>query len=207
MTALATAPTLPAAPPPAVPDDFIYRLSVEQYHEMIRAGILQSGDPVELLEGVLVQKMPSNPPHRIAALLIREALGRIVPAGWYVDSQAPITTSDSEPEPDAVVVRGNTRQYHDRHPGPADLALVVEVSQASLTRDRGRKKRIYARSGVPVYWIVSLPDRRVEVYTGPSGPAETPDYGGRQEFGPSESVPVFLDGTEVGRLTVSDLLP
>jgi Uma2 family endonuclease len=207
MTTLATTPTLPSAPPPAVPDDFIFRLSVDQYHEMIKAGILTSDDPVELLEGWLVQKMPKNPAHRLAKRLFRDALAAALPPGWHVEEQEPVTTSDSEPEPDVTVIRGTPRDYAQHHPGPADLALVVEVSDSTLRRDRGRKKRIYARAGVPVYWIVNLPDRRVEVYTGPSGLAETPDYGQRQEFGPSESVPVIIDGTEVGRLTVADLLP
>jgi hypothetical protein len=71
---------------------------------MIRAGILTDDDPVELLEGWLVPKMPKNPPHRITTRLTREALVGILPTGWYVDTQEPITTADSEPEPDVVVV-------------------------------------------------------------------------------------------------------
>ena len=73
-----------------------------------------------------------------------------MPQGWYVDAQEPITTSDSEPEPDVVIVRGDTRQYLNRHPGAQDLALVVEVADTSLQRDRTSKKRLYARVGIPV---------------------------------------------------------
>src|SRR5438105_9467158 len=101
----------------AVPTEPIFRLSVDQYHAMIHAGILTDDDPVELLEGWLVAKMPKNPPHRAVTRLIRQVLERLVPAEWYVDSQEPITTDDSEPEPDVVVVRGETRHYLDRHPG------------------------------------------------------------------------------------------
>src|SRR5438128_2201088 len=126
--------------PAAKPEDFIWRLSVAQYHEMIQAGILTADDPVELLEGWLVYKMPKNPPHRISVRLTQRALEAVVPAGWYVDAQEPITLADSEPEPDVMIVRGDTRQYRNRHPGAADVALVVEVADTTLERDRGAKK-------------------------------------------------------------------
>src|SRR5436190_15644434 len=87
-----------------IPDVPIYRLSVEQYHAMARAGILDEDAPAELLEGWLVQKMTKYPAHRVATHRVRRALERLVAVGWYVDSQEPITLPDSEPEPDVVVV-------------------------------------------------------------------------------------------------------
>ena len=151
----------------AIPNDLIWRLSIEQYHAIIQAGILTSDDSVELLEGWLVFKMPKNPPHRATTRLVRTALENILPAGWYVDSQEPITLSNSEPEPDIVVVRGDTRQYLDRHPGAEDIALIIEVSDTTLQRDRTVKKRIYARAGISIYWIVNLVEEQVEVYSQP----------------------------------------
>ncbi len=189
------------------PPDLIWRLSVAQYHEMIEAGILTADDPVELLGGCLVPKMPKNPRHTLANGLIREALVRLLPEGWFADSQEPITTEDSEPEPDVRVVRGERRGYHDRHPGPRDLGLVVEVADATLERDRTLKQQIYARAGIPTYWIVNLRDRRLEVYTEPSGPAAAPGYGRRRDLAAGEEVVLVLDGAEVGRLPVGDLLP
>ncbi|MBI1925050.1 Uma2 family endonuclease [Candidatus Poribacteria bacterium] len=185
----------------------IWRLSVDQYHEMIRAGILTEDDPVELLEGWLVPKMPKKPPHRVTTQLTREALARILPAGWYVDTQEPITTEDSEPEPDVGVVRGETRQYLDRHPGPGDVALVAEVSDATLQRDRGFKKRVYASASIPVYWIVNLIEKQCEVYTAPSGPTEGADYRRRQDYGLSDAVRLVIEGVEVGRIAPRELLP
>jgi hypothetical protein len=88
-----------------IPTDQIWRLSVEQYHQMIRIGILTDDDRVELLEGWLVTKMPKNPPHRLSTQLTREAIARLLPPEWYVDDQEPITTEDSEPEPDISVLR------------------------------------------------------------------------------------------------------
>jgi Uma2 family endonuclease len=87
------------------------------------------------------------------------------------------------------------------------VVLVGEVADVSLDRDRGIKKRIYARAGIAVYWIVNLVDSIIEVYTLPSGPTEIPDYGNRQDFGIADAVPVILDGVEVGRIAVKDVLP
>jgi Uma2 family endonuclease len=199
----AIVPPLPAA----VPDEPIYRLSVEQYHRMIESGIIDADDPVELLEGWLVQKMGKNPPHSFSTRQLRKGLERVTPGGWYVASQEPVTGDTSEPEPDASVVRGEPRDYLQRHPGPDETPLVAEVADSSLRGDRGVKMRVYARAGIPVYWIVNLVDKQIEVYTDPTGPAEMPEYRQRQDYQPGDQVPVVIDGREVGRLAVSDLLP
>ena len=200
--------TLSATGPSAGrPDDIIWRLSVAQYHEMIRTGILTADDPVELLAGWLIYKMPKNPRHRIATRLAQQALEAVVPAGWYVDAQEPITLNDSEPEPDVMIVRGETRDYRDRHPGPEDVALIVEVADSTLERDRGVKRLVYARAGVPVYWIINVLERVLEVYYDPSGPAENADYRQRRAYESSDSVPLMIDALEVGTVAVRDLLP
>ena len=191
----------------AVPTDPIWRLSVDQYHAMISTGILTTDDPVELLEGWLIPNMPKNPLHRATTRLIRQALEQIAPPGWYVDSQEPITTQDSEPEPDVVVVRGDTLQYLDRHPGPEDLALVVEVADATLQRDRTFKKRLYARAHIPVYWLVNLPECRLEIYTEPRESMGSWDYLQKEDYETKHEAPLLIDGAEVGRVFVAEILP
>ncbi|MGB7710742.1 MAG: Uma2 family endonuclease [Microcoleus sp.] len=191
----------------AIPNDLILRLSIEQYHAMIQSGILTDDDFVELLEGWLVFKMPKNPPHRATTRLVRTALENILPPGWYVDSQEPITLSNSEPEPDIVVVRGDTRQYLDRHPGAEDIGIVIEVSDTTLQRDRTVKKRIYARAGIAFYWIVNLVEEQVEVYSQPIVEVEQPDYSQRLDFGRSAVVPIMIEGIEIGAIAVNSLLP
>ncbi|MEG4009473.1 Uma2 family endonuclease [Microcoleus sp. Pol11C1] len=191
----------------AIPNDLILRLSIEQYHAIIQAGILTDDDSVELLEGWLVFKIPKNPPHRVTTRLVRTALENILPRGWYVDSQEPITLSNSEPEPDIVVVRGDTRQYLDRHPGAEDIALIIEVSDTTLQRDRTVKKQIYARAGITIYWIVNLVEEQVEVYSQPLVEVEQPDYSQRLDFGRSAVIPIIIEGREIGAIAVDALLP
>lgn len=196
------APELEALVPPTA----IHRLSVAQYQAMASLGILRPEDRVELLEGWLVVKTTKNPPHRIATREVRLALERVVPHGWYVDSQEPIVTADSEPEPDAAVIRGESRDYSSQNPPAGQVGLVVEVADASLLRDRRLKGRIYARAGIPIYWIVNLVERRVEVYAQPAGDGPLAAYGSRHDAGEGESVAVTLDGVEVGNLAVSVLV-
>ncbi len=195
-------PTLP----PALPPEPVVRLSVGQYHTMIRTGVINADDPLELLEGWLVTKMPKNPPHRVATRSTRKALERILSPGWEVATQEPITTDDSEPEPDICVVRAAALDNRERHPKPDEIAAVIEVAEATLARDRGLKKRAYARAKIPVYWIINLVDQHIEVYTDPTGPADDPDYGLMRAFKRGASIPVVVDGTEIGQLDVNQLL-
>jgi len=199
---------VPAEPPPSTTmSPRFYRLTVEQYHEIARRGILTAADRVELLDGLLVQKMTKNPPHTLATQLTREAVETPLPAGWFVNVQEPITTATSEPETDVTVIRGERRQFARRHPGPKDVAAAIEVADSSLAEDQGWKKQVYAAARIADYWIVNLVDRRVEVYTDPTGPADQPDHGHRRDYGPTEEVPLALDGKEVARIPVRDLLP
>jgi Uma2 family endonuclease len=195
----------PLGEPPA-PAESLVRFSVEQYHDMARLGILPDGDPIELLEGLLVKKMTISPAHRLATRRVRIALERTVPAGFYVDAPSPVTLQRSEPEPDVVLVRGADDDYINRHPGPGDVALLVEVSDSSLRRDQGFKKLIYAKASIPIYWIVNLIDRRIEVYSDPAGPVEHPDYRGRRDFSEAEQVPLVIDGREVAQISVREIL-
>jgi Uma2 family endonuclease len=195
----------PTAPPVTFAD--LLKLTVEQYHHMGETGVLTPDDRVELLEGLLASKPMKNPPHRIATAKTRNALAALLPAGWYLDSQEPITLDDSEPEPDLAIVCGKTEDYDTRHPGPTEVALLVEVADTSLARDRDWKKRVYARNNIPVYWIVNLVDRVLETYSAPSGPVLTPDYGTAKFLTPADRADVLIAGTVVGSVAVVNLLP
>src|SRR4051812_36243109 len=135
--------TAPLPIPPGPSPEPVFRLTVNQYHRMIDAGVLTDDDPVELLDGVLVFKMPKKPPHRLAVRKLAKALERILPAGYFVQVQEPITLSGSEPEPDIAIISGTDEDYATRHPGPSDVPMVIEVSDTTLPRDRGLKLRAY----------------------------------------------------------------
>ena len=115
--------TVSASPPRAsdrfaVPPEPVLPLTVEQYHEMARAGILVDGDPIELLEGWLVRKMTKDPPHTLSVGCTYDCLAQLMGPDWHVRIEGPVTTGDSEPEPDVTVIRGRRRDFADRHPSP-----------------------------------------------------------------------------------------
>jgi hypothetical protein len=201
----------PVAAPPvlvdSIPVDRIYRFSVDQFTEMGRVGILTDHDRVELLRGQVVIKMVKKPPHILAGRRTFDALRGAVGPGWLVAKEDAIATLDSVAEPDCTVIRGVAEDYRDRWAGPADVALVVEVAYSTVREDQTVMKVIYAEAAIPIYWIVNIPARRLEVYTDPTGPGDSPDYRQRRDYGPDEDVPLVLDGREVGRIVVRDVLP
>lgn len=191
----------------AVPTDLIWRLTVAQYHAMIATGILTDDDPVELIDGWLVLRMPRSLRHRAVTRFVREALATLLPQGWYVDSQEPITLETSEPEPDVMIVRGRSQDYLDRHPGASDVALVVEVADTTLQRDRTVKRPIYAQVGIPIYWIVNLSMQQVEAYQHPNQDIQNPDYLQRVDYTQADQIPVLLGETTLGTIAVQAILP
>jgi hypothetical protein len=204
--ATATRVRQPQPPAPAPASLPVYRLSVEQYHRLIESGVFRSGDRVELLDGILVSKMTHNPPHAASVVLITRLLSRTLPDEWLLRAQLPVTTRESEPEPDFALVPGPVNRYGTRHPVPREVGLLIEVADTSLAEDQGPKLQLYARARIAPYWIVNLVDRRVEVYTQPRG-GRSPGYRHRQDYGPGEAVPLVLGGQDFGTLAVSDLLP
>lgn len=183
------------------------RFSVAEYHWMIDSGILTDEDKVELLDGYVVLKMPRNPPHCGTIQKILKRLGRLLPPGWDLRGQSAVTFSQSEPEPDVAVVRGDECTYVARHPGPVDVGLIIEVAESSLDRDRNEKARIYAQAGIPIYWIVNLVDQRIEVRSAPGTVAGQPAYTQQQDFAPGDLMPLVLGGVTVATIDARELLP
>ncbi len=203
-----SAPSIASTGTATIPADYtIAPLTVEQYHAMARAGILEEGAPIELLEGYLVEKMTKHPPHHVATQLTELALRQVIPANYHAAMQEPVTLEDSEPEPDVSVVQGTFRDFSERHPYAHEVPLVVEIADATLERDRYSKRRIYARAGIACFWIVNLNDRIVEVYSEPSGHTSHPFYLNQRSFGENDSVPVEIHGRHVGAIPVKSILP
>lgn len=182
-------------------DESYYRFSVAQYDKLVALGIIDEDDPVELLDGLLVRKMGKNPPHRIVKKLLLDALQRLVPEGWYVDAQEPIVLAESEPEPDLMIIRGDPRD-HFPHPAAEAIALLVEVADTTLARDRKWKRRLYAKAGIPSYWIVNVVDNVIEVHTH----LTAGEYGEPLIVRPGDMLPVELDGQLAGAIDVKSVL-
>jgi Uma2 family endonuclease len=182
----------------------VHRITVDEYERIIRAGALEDPSRVELIDGYLADKMAKNPEHSYSATTVHEILAGRLPAGWASRKEEPVRIpAYNEPEPDVSIVRGVNADYRHRTPEPVDVALLVEVSDSSLSQDRDPKLLAYARGGIPVYWIVSLVNRQVEVYTGP-GPT---GYQSRVDFKPGQHVPLAIGGQTLQPIAVDDILP
>lgn len=134
------------------------RLSVADFHR------LGEGLRAELLNGILIEKMPKSPLHRLITRRIVRALESQISPGLEVWKEDPLTLADSEPEPDAAVVKKSPDHYASAHPSTAEL--VVEVAVSSLEIDRV-KALIYAEAGVREYWILCPEEKLVEIFRQP----------------------------------------
>jgi Uma2 family endonuclease len=177
-------------------------VSVGEYERIVSAGALD--DPrIELVNGYLVKKKGKNPEHIWTVDAIVQALRATVPAMWCRKEDPVRISNFDEPEPDAALVRGSRDDYRHRLPEPADVALVIEVSESSLGRDRGEKWFAYARGDIPYYWIVNLVDHQVEVYSDPVQGG----YRSSEILKVGQEVGVLVDGVEHARIAVADILP
>jgi Uma2 family endonuclease len=190
-------------------------LSVEQYHQMIAAGIVHEDEPLELIDGILVRRdradgkgedMPQGERHSGVLGQLTELLTiSCVPAGCHPRIQLPLPLPPiDEPEPDVCIVRGRARDYIGRYPDRTDVIAVIEVASSSLVYDRRTKQRLYAAASIPEYWIVNLQDNVVEVHRSPL-PAEQ-RYADRVEHRSGESIDLTLADSATIRIAVENIL-
>jgi Uma2 family endonuclease len=183
------------------------RWTREEYHRLAELGILGPEERVELIDGEIVVVPPQGSPHYTAIRATEEALRAAFGPGYDVRVQGPLALEErSEPEPDVAVVRGTFRDYEREH--PASAVLVVEVADTTARYDRERKGRLYARAGIPEYWLLNLPRRRLEVYREPVPAGDLPRgarYATRQVLAEHEVVTPLA--APQARIAVADLLP
>lgn len=153
-------------------------LSVDEYHRMVDAGVFDSDDRLELLEGMVVAMAPQGIPHvKAITVLTRLAVYATEAAGLDVRAQHPLTLARSEPEPDLAITESRARWPRGRHPETA--LLVVEVASESLRKDLGPKAAIYAEAAVGEYWVIDVERQVIHVHLGPD--PETRTYRERRE--------------------------
>jgi Uma2 family endonuclease len=145
-----------------------WRCSADDFLRMVQAGIFAEEDHIELVRGEILQVPPQGPEHRsikddLHARLADAYRGRDV----HVLNQGPLRAGpEGLPEPDLAILRGRARDYLRRHPEGADTLLVIEIAKSSQPRDRA-KATDYARGGVPLYWLLDLDGRMLDVYSEP----------------------------------------
>ena len=182
-------------------------LTVRQFEQILDTGMFE-GRHVELLGGELFE-VTKNPPHDFAVLALAKKLEKLVPEEhWTIREEKAIELAPFwRPEPDVAVARGSYLNYQTRRPGPSDIDLVIEVTETSQDTDRGRKYRGYAASKLPVYWIVDLVNRVVEVHSKPTGSGDEACYDAVEVFDETREIALVLGGQEYGRIAVRDILP
>lgn len=149
-----------------------HRLTVEEYYRMAETGILRADDRVELIEGEIVDMVPTGSRHAGNVEYLAEMLRRAVGPSAFVRVQNPIRLNPySELQPDLAVVRPRADFYKTAHPQAADVFLVVEVAESSLAFDRDIKAPLYARHGIPEMGLVDLDGRQLHVFTSPGAEA------------------------------------
>ncbi len=146
----------------------VHTFTLEEYHLMIETGILDEDDRVELLEGKIITMSPIGRFHAACVRKLTVLFVQRLSDRYAVSQEQPINMSNgSQPEPDFVIATFREDHYAAGHPTPEDVHLLIEVADKTLDRDRGPKARIYARAGIPEYWIINLIDRQLEVFTDP----------------------------------------
>lgn len=154
-----------------------FKLSRETYEQMARLGLFE-GRRVELIEGEIIEMSPIEPKHFASSNKTQRLFTALYGSTYLVRYQGPLTLGASEPEPDIAVVEGDDETYADHHPTTA--LLVVEFSDTSLEYDRRERLSLYAKAGIPEYWIVNLQTNTLEAYREPIPDAELPfGYGYR----------------------------
>lgn len=139
--------------------------TVTEYYRMYNLGIISPEEKTELIEGEIVSMAAQNPPHVVCTQLGFKYLTEQFEGLAFVRMQAPIWLSKrSMPEPDVAVVHLPEEQYYTRHPKAKEVYLVIEVSDATLRYDLGRKAKLYARASIPSYWVIDAVNREIHAH-------------------------------------------
>lgn len=145
------------------------KFTADEYHAMAEAGILGPGERVELIEGEIVEMAPIGPRHSGRHVRLNKLLVIRFGDSALVQPHGSVRLSNlTEPEPDVILLYPKDDFYESGIAKPPDVIGLIELSDSSLSFDRGRKAQIYARARVPEYWIVNLVDDRLEIHREPN---------------------------------------
>lgn len=140
----------------------------EDYHAMLKAGILGEDDRVELINGKIIAMMPIGPWHASSSARLNHILNRIYGERALIVVGNPVGLGDrSEPQPDITVLRRRDDYYSERHPEPKDVLLLIEISDSTLNYDLNKKHDLYASHGISEFWVVDGQRHCVHVFRAP----------------------------------------
>jgi Uma2 family endonuclease len=145
-----------------------HRFNVNDYYRMGETGVLPPDARVELLDGEIIDLSPIGPFHGGVTKRLIKTLAKAARDRWDLSVGDPVRLDDySEPQPDIMLLEPRADLYGQSHPRPADVYLLIEVADTSLTRDSQEKLPAYGRAGIAEVWIVNLNDETIEVYRHP----------------------------------------
>jgi Uma2 family endonuclease len=146
-----------------------HRLTVDDYHRMGEAGILQEDDRVELIEGEIVDMPPIGSKHAAMVARLQRLLERATGEQAIVWTQNPIVLDNlSEPQPDLCLLHPEDNFYESSHPRPKDVLLVIEIADTTLHYDREVKVPLYVQHGIPEVWIVDVENHCLHIFRNPA---------------------------------------
>ncbi|HNF17677.1 MAG TPA: Uma2 family endonuclease [Leptospiraceae bacterium] len=171
----------------------VNRMSLSDYHRLAELGLLP--EKIELIDGVLINKMPKSPKHAFTVDYLLSVFRNIFHQNFIIRSEQPLSIGNSEPEPDISIISGTLSDFKSRHPDTARLTVEISVSTYELDF---QKQFIYADADVQEYWIINLKDRELEVYKNPS----SGKYLEKKIFRSSDAVE--LEGTKISLREILD---
>ena len=142
--------------------------TAEEYHLLGEVGILRREDRVELVDGDIVLMSPIGTRHAACVDRLNVLLHRLFGDRAIVRVQGPVRLNPySEPQPDLTVLKPRADFYASAHPKGDDIMLAIEAADTSPRYDREVKGRLYARAAIAEFWLIDLPNERIEVFSQP----------------------------------------
>ncbi len=146
----------------------VWLWKVDEFQRMLEAGILTDSDPVELLEGRILEIIGQSAEQVATIQQTAELLHQKLEDQALIRIQQPITLPpSSQPRPALAVVRVDPDQYLRYHPRPGEIFLLVEVADSILDEHCQQKVKIYAKARIPEYWILDVQTRQAYMFRTP----------------------------------------
>ena len=189
---------------------FPFEMTVEIYSKMVESGLIPEKSRVFLFDGRLFEKMAKSKAHGYVGASLTKALIQRLPEGWSVWPESTVVLNDKNaPLPDFSVIRGGNPQDFgapDRYPAAHDVGILIEIAVSSLRYDLTTALELFARTGVPVYWVIDVTGRRVIVHAEPRVVDNRGVYSRVEVYQPGQEIPVELHGLERARVPIDELL-